>query len=38
MNFIVNDDDGRGRKQWLKLSDGLGDAKTPELWPIFSCQ
>lgn len=37
LTFIVNDHDGRGRKQWVKLSDGLGDQKTPALWPVFVC-
>ncbi|AHF90991.1 glycoside hydrolase family 10 [Opitutaceae bacterium TAV5] len=37
LTFIVNDNDAKGRKQWVKLSDGLGDQKTPDLWPIFVC-
>ncbi|AHF89595.1 glycoside hydrolase family 10 [Opitutaceae bacterium TAV5] len=36
-NFVINDNDGRGRKQWVKLDDGLGDQKNPALWRIFTC-
>lgn len=35
VNFIVNDDDGDGRKQWLRLSPGMGDGKAPEQFPLF---
>lgn len=38
LNFIVNDNDGKGRKQWVKLTNGLGEQKAPSIWPIFSCQ
>ncbi|MBI4978941.1 MAG: hypothetical protein HZC28_15795 [Spirochaetes bacterium] len=32
-NFIVNDNDGEGRKGWLWLTQGLGNARDPKLWP-----
>jgi hypothetical protein len=35
VNFIVNDDDGDGRKQWLRLSPGMGDGKDPGQFPLF---
>ncbi|TSJ79587.1 GH39 family glycosyl hydrolase [Rariglobus hedericola] len=35
VNFIVNDDDGDGRKQWLRLAPGMGDGKAPERFPLF---
>ncbi|MFA6962119.1 MAG: hypothetical protein WC205_15295 [Opitutaceae bacterium] len=34
-SFIVNDDDGLGRKQWLQLSPGIGEAKNPQRYPLF---
>lgn len=34
-SFIINDDDGLGRKQWLQLSPGLGEAKNPQQYPLF---
>ena len=37
-NFIVNDDDGRGRKQWVRISPGLGDEINPGLFNIFVCR
>lgn len=38
LGLVVNDNDGQGRKQWVKLSDGLGEQKAPALWQVFSCQ
>lgn len=38
LGFIVNDDDGQGRKQWLKFTDGIGEQKVPRLWRLFVCQ
>lgn len=35
LNFLVNDDDGRGRKQWLQFAPGLGDNKNPRLFRTF---
>lgn len=35
LSFIVNDDDGDGRKQWLRLSPGMGDGKAPGQFPLF---
>lgn len=35
LSFIVNDDDGNGRKQWLRLSPGMGDGKAPARFPLF---
>jgi hypothetical protein len=37
-NLIVNDDDGAGRKQWVRFSEGLGEHKTPGLWRVFICR
>lgn len=34
-SFIVNDDDGAGRKQWLQLSRGIGESKDPMQYPLF---
>ena len=38
LNLIVNDDDGLGRKQWVQLSEGLGEQKNPGLWNVFTCR
>lgn len=38
LNFIVNDDDGKGRKQWVQLSPGIGEGKTPEKFKVFVCR
>jgi hypothetical protein len=35
LTFIANDNDGKGRKQWVKLSNGMGEQKAPPLWPVF---
>jgi hypothetical protein len=35
LNFIVNDDDGNGRKQWLRLSPGMGDGRSPGQFRLF---
>ncbi|MBI4978943.1 MAG: hypothetical protein HZC28_15805 [Spirochaetes bacterium] len=32
-NFIVNDNEGKARKGWVKWKDGIGDGKKPALWP-----
>jgi len=37
LNFIVNDDDGHGRKQWVQLTPGLGDEKAPSFYRLFMC-
>lgn len=37
-NFIVNDDDGKGRKQWLRISSGMGDEMNPSLFNMFVCR
>ncbi|MEK6796400.1 MAG: sugar-binding protein [Spirochaetota bacterium] len=34
-NCIVNDNDGKGRKGWLWIAEGLGNARDPRLWPII---
>lgn len=31
-NFIVNDDDGRGRERWIGLTGGIGEDKAPALF------
>jgi len=33
MNFIVNDNDGSGRKCWMGLYDGIADGKRPAYFP-----
>lgn len=38
LNFIINDDDGRGRKGWVQLSDGIGKDKNADLFPLFVCE
>lgn len=35
LNFLVNDDDGKGRKQWLQFTPGLGENKNPRLFHTF---
>jgi hypothetical protein len=37
LNFIVNDDDGQGRKGWVQLSDGIGKDKNANLFMLFVC-
>lgn len=37
-NFIVNDDDGKGRKQWVQMSPGLGDTINPDQFRLFVCR
>ena len=32
LNFIVNDDDGRGRTGWLGITGGIGEGKIPRLF------
>ena len=32
-NFIVNDNDGGGRKGWIELAPGLGTDGAPENFP-----
>ncbi|MFA6962516.1 MAG: hypothetical protein WC205_17300 [Opitutaceae bacterium] len=33
MNFIANDNDGKGRKCWIGLAPGIGETKRPEAFP-----
>ena len=35
-NLLVNDDDGEGRKGWLQLAPGLGQARNPAGYPRFA--
>jgi hypothetical protein len=35
MNFIVNQNNGKGRRYWLGLSQGIGEGKYPYLYPKF---
>jgi len=37
MNYLINDDDGQGRKGWVQLTDGIGRAKNPSLFTLFVC-
>jgi hypothetical protein len=36
-SFIVNDDDGLGRKQYIQLSPGIGESRNPQKFPLFIC-
>jgi len=38
LNFLVNDDDGKGRKQWVQLADGIGKGREINKWPWFICR
>jgi hypothetical protein len=35
LNFLVNDDDGLGRKQWMEWTPGIGKEKNPTLFRRF---
>jgi hypothetical protein len=37
-NFIVNDNDGNGRKCWIGLVDGIGAGKQPDVYPWLILQ
>jgi hypothetical protein len=37
LNFIINDDDGQGRKGWVQLSDGIGKDKNADVFMLFVC-
>ena len=34
-NLIVNDNDGEGRDGWIQVAPGIGEGKTPELYPFI---
>ena len=34
-NLIVNDNDGEGRDGWIQVGPGIGEGKTPELYPFI---
>lgn len=38
LNFIVNDDDGKGRKQWVQITPGIGEEKKPSFYKVFVCR
>jgi hypothetical protein len=38
MSFLVNDNDGTGRRQWVELSPGIGQQQDPSLFPLFLCK
>ncbi len=38
MSFLINDNDGTGRKQWIELSPGIGKLQDPSLFPLFLCK
>ncbi|MFA4943410.1 MAG: hypothetical protein WC789_01770 [Lentisphaeria bacterium] len=38
LNFIVNDDDGLGRKQWVQMTPGIGEEKNPARFRAFICR
>lgn len=35
LNFVVNDDDGKGRNYWMGLTPGIADAKAPAVYQRF---
>ena len=37
-NLVVNDNDGKGRKAFLRIAPGLGERKDPSLWPQIGGQ
>lgn len=37
LDFLVNDNDGQDRKQWIELSPGIGKEKDPSRFPLFLC-
>ncbi|MBN1512788.1 MAG: hypothetical protein JXB13_12305, partial [Phycisphaerae bacterium] len=37
LNVLVNDDDGLGRKQWIHMSPGIGNAKDSRFFRVFNC-
>ena len=38
LSFLVNDNDGTGRRQWVELSPGIGKLQDPSLFPLFFCK
>ena len=34
-NLIVNDNDGEGRDGWIQVAPGIGEGKTPDLYPFI---
>ncbi len=38
LSFVVNDNDGTGRRQWLQLSAGIAQQQNPALFPLFLCK
>lgn len=38
LSFLVNDNDGDGRRQWIELSSGIGKQKDMSLFPLFICK
>jgi len=38
LSFLINDNDGDGRRQWVELSPGIGKQKEPALFPLFICK
>lgn len=37
LNFLVNDNDGHGRKGWVQLAEGIGRVKNASLFPLLVC-
>jgi hypothetical protein len=35
LNFVVNDDDGKGRSYWMGLTPGIADGKMPGMYDRF---
>lgn len=38
LSFLINDNDGEGRRQWVELSPGIGKQKDTSLFPLFICK
>jgi hypothetical protein len=38
ISFLINDNDGKGRRQWVELSPGIGLQQDPSLFPLFYCK
>lgn len=36
LNLVINDNDGAGRKAFMRLAPGLGERKDPSLWPLIA--
>lgn len=37
-SWLVNDNDGKGRKGWMEWSSGIGDQKMPDQYGLMTCK